>query len=239
MKDIIESIKEQYKIKNDIENENNKRGFKYKLISSEKDIKKIFGNLLLYTERFFYELWENPKSLAIMLLNANVEDIKENLSDFVVNNLYNNVDNNDQLIYIISLILKQEIDNINNDDSCCGIILKEFYKKNEVKYFFKSIFVDIFRKLETTYSSQDLIFCVVKIFDEITIENNNENNNDIPNIDINDIELIKNKYIFRQINLESLNEIQKDNNNEEMKFFIEKIRTDIIKIQIFIQIKNF
>ena len=229
MKDIIESIKEQYKIKNDIENENNKRGFKYKLISSEKDIKKIFGNLLLYTERFFYELWENPKSLAIMLLNANVEDIKENLSDFVVNNLYNNVDNNDQLIYIISLILKQEIDNINNDDSCCGIILKEFYKKNEVKYFFKSIFVDIFRKLETTYSSQDLIFCVEKIFDEITIENNNENNNDIPNIDINDIELIKNKYIFRQINLESLNEIQKDNNNEEMKFFIEKIRTDITK----------
>ena len=56
MKDIIESIKEQYKIKNDIENENNKRGFKYKLISSEKDIKKIFGNLLLYTERFFYEI---------------------------------------------------------------------------------------------------------------------------------------------------------------------------------------
>ena len=134
MKDIIESIKEQYKIKNDIENENNKRGIKYKLISSEKDIKKIFGNLLLYTERFFYELWENPKSLAIMLLNANVEDIKENLSDFVVNNLYNNVDNNDQLIYIISLILKQEIDNINNDDSCCGIILKEFYKKNEVSF---------------------------------------------------------------------------------------------------------
>ena len=228
-KDIIESIKKQYEIKTDIENENYKKGFKSKLISSSKDIKKIFGNLLLYIERFIYELWEKPKSLAIMLLNANVEDIKENLSDFVVNNLYNNVDNDEQLIYIITLILKQEIDNINNDDSCCGVILKEFYKKKEVKYFFKSIFLDIFRKLETTYSSQDLIFCVEKIFDDITNQNNNDDINDIPNIDRNNIELIKNKYILRQINLESLNEIQKEYNSEEMKLFIEKIRTDLTK----------
>ena len=55
-----------------------------------------------------------------MLLNADAQDIKENLSDFVVNNLYNNVENDDQLIYIITLILKQEIENLNNDDSCCG-----------------------------------------------------------------------------------------------------------------------
>ena len=69
-----------------------------------------------------------------MLLNADAQDIKENLSDFVVNNLYNNVENDDQLIYIITLILKQEIDNLNNDDSCCGAILKEFYKKKEVSF---------------------------------------------------------------------------------------------------------
>ena len=44
-----------------------------------------------------------------MLLNADAQDIKENLSDFVVNNLYNNVENDDQLIYIITLILKQKL----------------------------------------------------------------------------------------------------------------------------------
>ena len=164
-----------------------------------------------------------------MLLNASAEDIKENLSDLVVNNLYNNVENDDQLIYIITLILKKEIDNLNNDNSCCGIILKEFYKKKEVKYFFKSIFLDIFRKLETTYSSQDLTISVEKIFDEITNENHNENSNDTLNIDINHLELIKNKYIYRQIDLESLNKILKDNTSNEMKLFIERIISDVSK----------
>ena len=164
-----------------------------------------------------------------MLLNASAEDIKENLSDLVVNNLYNNVENDDQLIYIITLILKKEIDNLNNDNSCCGIILKEFYKKKEVKYFFKSIFLDIFRKLETTYSSQDLTISVEKIFDEITNENHNENSNDTLNIDINHLELIKNKYIYRQIDLESLNKILKDNTSDEMKLFIERIISDVSK----------
>ena len=164
-----------------------------------------------------------------MLLNASAEDIKENLSDLVVNNLYNNVENDDQLIYIITLILKKEIDNLNNDNSCCGIILKEFYKKKEVKYFFKSIFLDIFRKLETTYSSQDLTISVEKIFDKITNENHNENSNDTLNIDINHLELIKNKYIYRQIDLESLNKILKDNTSDEMKLFIERIISDVSK----------
>ena len=174
-----------------------------------------------------------------MLLNADAQDIKENLSDFVVNNLYNNVENDDQLIYIITLILKQEIDNLNNDDSCCGAILKEFYKKKEVKYFFKSIFLDIFRKLETTYSSQNLIFCAEKILDETTKNNENESNNDMPNIDINDIENIKTNYIFREINSEFLNKISENKDNEEMQFLINKIRTEITNNQDIYSNKEF
>ena len=55
------------------------------------------------------------------------------------------IKNEDQLIYIITLMLKKEINNLKNNESCCRIILKEFYKKKEVKYFLNLFFM-IFSK---------------------------------------------------------------------------------------------
>jgi hypothetical protein len=71
-----------------------------------------------------------------MLLNADINDIKENLANFIVHNLYNNINNDVQIIYIITLILKKEIKNLNNNETCCGTILKELSKKKELKFFF-------------------------------------------------------------------------------------------------------
>ena len=174
-----------------------------------------------------FQLWENPKTIATILLNAEVKDIKENLAHFVVHNLYNDIKNDDQLIYIVTLILKKEINNLNNEGTCCGIILKEFHKKKDVKYFFKSIFFDIFKKLKTQYSSQNIILNIDKIYEEIYNENNDDNINTIIYDDKNKLNLIKNKYITQYINLETLNKISENCQIDEMKFLIDKMKTEL------------
>ena len=219
-KDIIDTIIEKYQTKNEIDNVNQQ--FKHKLISDKEEIKKLFGNLILYSEKLLYQLWESPKSLATILLNADTKDIKGNLSNFIIHNLYSDVKNNEQLIYIIALILKKEINNINDNETCCGIILKELYKKKEVKYFFKTIFLDIFKKLETLYSNQNLIFNIEQLIEEINQEHDNINI-----IDLNQIQLIKDKYIFNEINSELLNKILKKDTSEEMKLLINKLKKEL------------
>ena len=174
-----------------------------------------------------FQLWENPKTIATILLNAEAKDIKENLAHFVVHNLYNDIKNDDQLIYIVTLILKKEINNLNNEGTCCGIILKEFHKKKDVKYFFKSIFFDIFKKLKTQYSSQNIILNIDKIYEEIYNENNDDNINTIIYDDKNKLNLIKHKYITQYINLETLNKISENCQIDEMKFLIDKMKTEL------------
>ena len=154
-----------------------------------------------------------------MLLNADINDIKENLANFIVHNLYNNINNDVQIIYIITLILKKEIKNLNNNETCCGTILKELSKKKELKFFFKTIFFDIFKKLETSYSSIDLNLNIEDI--EKIIEIKNFKNNKIIDDKIQ-VELVKNNYINKEMSLEALNNILEKCQTGEMKFFIEE-----------------
>ena len=37
------------------------------------------------------ELWENPRTLSTILLNADIDDIKKNLAPFIVHNIYENI----------------------------------------------------------------------------------------------------------------------------------------------------
>ena len=112
------------------------------------------------------QLWESPKSISTILLNADKNDIKKNMANFIVNNLYDNISSlhqkDEQLIYIVALLLKEEINslkNINNSflyETCSGIILKEFRKRKEVKFFFKKIILKIIEQFENNYSSEDI-----------------------------------------------------------------------------------
>ena len=45
------------------------------------------------------QLWESPKSISTILLNADKNDIKKNLANFIVNNLYDNISSNLLLIF--------------------------------------------------------------------------------------------------------------------------------------------
>ena len=145
----------------------------YNLILDEKEKSNIFGNLNTYIPGFMDELWKNPKSVAIILLNADKNDIRKKLASFVVNKLYYNIfsvnHKDDQLIYIISLLLQNEINSLTDinasflKDSKCGIILEELIKKKEVKEFFKKVILDSMKESEIVNSSLNICLDINKI----------------------------------------------------------------------------
>ena len=158
---------------------------KYKLIGSKKEKEEIFGELNTYMKCIFDFLWVHPKCVTNILSNANKKDIKENLAHFFTNNYYENILSNknkeEQLLYIITSLLKKEINNleinnnINNIDSIflndtpCGYIFEELKYKKDIKNFFKIIIIDLIEKLEISYHSQGIIFDPGQIKDSIIL----------------------------------------------------------------------
>ena len=176
------------------------------------------------------ELWKNPGSITTILLNSDIDDIKKYLAPLIVHNMYENIsslnhNNEVQLIYIISLILKKEINSLNNinssflNETCAGIILQEFNKKKEVKFFFKNILFEIIKKLEYVYSSEKIIFSPAAITEDIL------NNNTPFNIESKEykekIKLINDKYLFLSFNKEELNKKISETKDKEMKDFLQ------------------
>ena len=102
------------------------------LISSLDDfeINKVFISSLLST------LWNFPEAMYNILINSESDILKTNLAPFIVNNFYSNylsgnyMENN--LLYIIALMLKDEIDTLQDineyesflENTNCGILLE-------------------------------------------------------------------------------------------------------------------
>ena len=161
----MELFKTKLEVENMISERNNlEENKKYKLLKDNK----VLGNFSIYIPDLIQQIWENPKSLATILLKADKNDVKKNLAHFVVHNLYDNISSlrhkDDQLIYIIFLLLKEDINSLNDINSSFNlgkrapILFDELNKKNEVKFFFKTIILDAIKKLESTYSSTNVIF---------------------------------------------------------------------------------
>ena len=158
--------------------------YKYKLVTDQEQHNKILGDINIYVPEFMHQLWKKPKSIATILLKAERNDIKKYLGHFITHNLYDNITSlnhkDEQLIYIITLLIKEEIKsltNINNSffsDKRCGIILEELNKKKEVKSFFKVIILEIIKKLENVYSMEDILFNPKEISKKIDENLNNE-----------------------------------------------------------------
>lgn len=150
----IEIINNKIKIDNMLsERLKNESNVTYKLISENKELSQNLKDLFFYTPVFLKEIWQKPKSISTILLKADKNDLKNNLAPFCVHNLYGDISSlnhcDQQLIYIISLLLKNEIESLNNinspflDNTCCGIILNELGQKKEVQFFFKNILMEI------------------------------------------------------------------------------------------------
>ena len=214
--------------------ENN--SIKYKLITEEEEQNKILGNINIYIPKFMHELWQNPHSISNIILKSDKISVKK-IAHFIVHNLYDTSSLNhsdDQLIFIISLLLKQEINSLKEINSAsieengCWYILNELKKKKEVQYFFKNIFLDIIKKLESKYSSENFEFDPSKI-NKLIIEENNNYNIDNFNDNKNDIKRkqISSKYIDKEININLLNKLLLEYENKEMKDFIKNKISEI------------
>ena len=152
----------------------------YILKTKPEDRSEYFGELNIYLSNFLKKLWENPEFIFEVLLNSSIDDIKDNLSDFFINNFYENVlsqnciENN--LLYIIALSLKEEINNLINKEkpesflnkTYCGYMLEKLLEKNDIQFYFKTVISEVIEKLKNNYSNE------IFVFDPKTIEENNK-----------------------------------------------------------------
>ena len=139
----------------------------YQLIENNKEYLK---DLNLYIPKFLSYLWENPSIIAKLLINSDKEDIKKFLAPLFCNNFYENILSpnhiEDQLLYLIYLLLEQEIDKLNDitetskflNDSACGYLLNELTDKKDIKAFFKIILKDVIEIMELSHRDGYLVF---------------------------------------------------------------------------------
>jgi len=140
----------------------------YQLITEEAEISKSLKGLLVFIKDFMEDLWNNPKSIFKIFSKGTKIHAKE-LSHFIVHNFYDNIFSSnkkeDQLIYIVSLLLKNEIINLNNDNPSQSIndflndtpteyIAKELIHKKDVQIFFKECLVKVLKQIENKYTAR-------------------------------------------------------------------------------------
>ena len=157
---------------------------KYELV---KDIRNSpLSELNAYIPKFLFTLWNQPKIVYKLLLNANSDNMKETLSDFFCNNFYENILSPNyiehNLIFLITLLLNEEINNLNNknidhprkllniflNNTTCGFILEQFQKKKDVQVFFKTILINIIGNLEMSSANKEMTFDLKKLEKEQT-----------------------------------------------------------------------
>ena len=154
---------------------------KYELV---EDLSKssTIGELNAYIPNFMFYLWLQPEIVCKLLLSANIKDVKDNLSNFFCDNFYENILSPNyiehNLLYLIALLLKEEINNKNIDDpnkyldnflnnSPCGFLLEQLHKKKDVQTFFKTILLSVIENFELSSANKEMIFDLYKIEQEL------------------------------------------------------------------------
>ena len=163
----------------------NKSQKKFNLKTNLTDF-KIMNN---YIPNFFQFLWEVPELTADIIKNCDINDIKDTLAYLFVNNFYQNILSNNyienNLLYLLTLLIKSEIENIKEidepeifmgDDSIVGYFMDELRKKNNIKFFFKNSILDIISDLESM-SSLNFTLDISKIINNFKQKNEPEKNN--------------------------------------------------------------
>ena len=203
----------------------------FELIYEENEIKKYFNGLYTLIKNLLILLWEDPKIFATFIMNTNKLNFKKNLSFWVSENFYGNELSsnykNGHLLYMITLILKKEINDLNFDDksnnmdnnilnflnnTSCSLILSQLYKKIEIKPYFKKVLFEIIQKFELIYSPQKLSLDPKLINSDIFLNNNFEKECEK--------ESKMFKYYLLSLNKEELEKFQEDTDNQNMKEYI-------------------
>jgi hypothetical protein len=140
--------------------------------------KSFLGNLNNYIPNFFKFLWENPEIIAEILMNAEIQDVKEYLAPFISNNFYENILSSnyieDYLLYVMCILLKDEINKMKsyNDFSiflcstACGCLMSQLCQKRDVQEYFKLILEEVIEQIEITCSNKKMT-CKIKEIEEL------------------------------------------------------------------------
>ena len=137
----------------------NKQKIKNVKIFIQQDF-DILGINKIFIQKFFLMLWNNPNLMVKILNNVDINDLKENLAPFVVDNFYNNylsgnyLENN--LLYVFALMIKEEVDKLKDieqvltflDNSRCGILLEQLIYKNDIQIYFRKMIFKTISKIE-------------------------------------------------------------------------------------------
>ena len=147
---------------------------KFQLIHEYEVLHKYFKGVLTYLPKLMNFLWSQPKIVAKLLAHSNNEDVKSNLAPFIGNNFYENMLSSvyieDNLMYIISLLLMDEIKALNKNEvnnflnkTPGGYLLEQLEYKTDVQIYFKTIMLSLVEKLETMDSSKKINFEIDQI----------------------------------------------------------------------------
>ena len=195
---------------------NNNLELNNKIFELEENSNDYLKDLSNYIPNLLNHLWENPELVALLLNNSNIADIKDHLASFIVNHFYenillsNSIENN--LMYVLTLMLKEEINNIKdinepelflNKESPCYYLLSELIKKDNIRQYFKKVLLNIIENLED-YSSNKTFNLNLKKIQKI-VEKNNENI-------INDNDIVIQK-LYQSLKIDEFNNLRYNDNN--------------------------
>ena len=197
----------------------------------------------VYISSFFNILWNSPEIVHRILVNSEKEVVKKNLAPFIVNNLYcnllsgNYMENN--LLFIITRMLKDEIDKLENinqvdnflEDTKCGYLLAKLRKMPDIQIYFKKVIFKTVEKIERNSSFREINFNVQQIYKEIMklkLDEEKKSGNKNLKEDLDEVcaKLVKNKtYMDSNINYSREDSSIKINKRNEM--FIKHYVPDI------------
>ena len=91
---------------------------KFLLKDNQDKLSEDFEPIWTFLKAFLDELYKSPHFISKLISLSNPEDLKEHIAPFFTNNFYENIlsckgiENN--LIFIIYLLLKEEINSLSN-----------------------------------------------------------------------------------------------------------------------------
>ena len=173
MKNIDEQCVKLYDLKLKVHNMiNRKLGLDENLYYLNADQGKAFGYHKVFIQNILEHLWKEPEVMFYILSNCDIEDIRYNLSSFIVNNFYDNILSSsymeDNLLYLLALFLKDEIQHLQDihdtfnflNETKCGYLMGQLFKQNDIQVFFKAILLKTVEKLEVLNSNRKMTFDV-------------------------------------------------------------------------------
>ena len=132
----------------------------------------------MFLPKFFSNLYEDPKIVALIIKNSKPSEIQRTLLPLFGNNFYENILSSkyiqNNLMYVITLLLKNEVDSLDNEynpykfldiNSSCGYLLYELRSKDDTQIFIKKIIEEVVEQIDEY--SYNICFDFEKINDNI------------------------------------------------------------------------